>query len=97
MPPWTETFDTMEDGKVPPGWILVGTAKTAVGTVDGQKALVKQPGFSREIDPDALEAYLALNWVPSPLDGATPGRANTVTGTPPAIVETLTASPVTPK
>ena len=41
--PWTETFDTMEDGKVPPGWILVGTAKTAVGVIDGQKALVKQP------------------------------------------------------
>jgi outer membrane protein assembly factor BamB len=41
--PWTETFDSMEDGKVPPGWILVGTAKTAVGTIDGQKALVKQP------------------------------------------------------
>ena len=41
--PWTETFDAMEDGKVPPGWILVGTAKTAVGTIDGQKALVKQP------------------------------------------------------
>ena len=31
------------------------------------KALARQPGFSREIDPDALEAYLALNWVPSPL------------------------------
>ena len=31
------------------------------------KALVRQPGFSRDIDPDALEAYLALNWVPTPL------------------------------
>ena len=31
------------------------------------KALREQPGFSREIDPDALEAYLALNWVPGPL------------------------------
>lgn len=41
--PWTETFDSMEDGKVPPGWIVVGTARTAVGAVDGQKALVKQP------------------------------------------------------
>lgn len=41
--PWTETFDTIEEGKVPPGWILVGTAKTAVGTLDGQKVLVKQP------------------------------------------------------
>jgi asparagine synthase (glutamine-hydrolysing) len=31
------------------------------------KALAKQPGFSREVDLDALEAYLALNWVPTPL------------------------------
>ena len=31
------------------------------------KALAKQPGFSRDIDADALEAYLALNWVPTPL------------------------------
>ena len=31
------------------------------------KALREQPGFSRELDPDALEAYLALNWVPAPL------------------------------
>jgi asparagine synthase (glutamine-hydrolysing) len=31
------------------------------------KALVKRPGFSREIDLEALEAYLALNWVPGPL------------------------------
>jgi hypothetical protein len=34
------------------------------------------------------------NWVPSPVDGPTPGRANTVTGTPPPIVEILTATPV---
>lgn len=31
------------------------------------KALLRQPGFSKEIDTDALEAYLALNWVPTPL------------------------------
>jgi asparagine synthase (glutamine-hydrolysing) len=31
------------------------------------KALREQPGFSDEIDNDALEAYLALNWVPAPL------------------------------
>jgi asparagine synthase (glutamine-hydrolysing) len=31
------------------------------------KALLRQPGFSREIDPDALEAYLAFSFVPAPL------------------------------
>ena len=41
--PWTETFESYADGAVPPGWIIVGTAKTAVGTIDGQKALYKAP------------------------------------------------------
>jgi len=31
------------------------------------KALLCQPGFSREIDLGALEAYLAMNFVPTPL------------------------------
>src|SRR3954469_1167240 len=31
------------------------------------KALLRQPGFSREIDPAALEAYLAFNSIPAPL------------------------------
>ena len=31
------------------------------------KALMRQPGFSREIDPDALEAFLAFSFVPAPL------------------------------
>ncbi|MDQ3728857.1 MAG: asparagine synthase (glutamine-hydrolyzing), partial [Actinomycetota bacterium] len=31
------------------------------------KALLRQPGFSRDIDSDAVEAYLALNWIPAPL------------------------------
>jgi asparagine synthase (glutamine-hydrolysing) len=31
------------------------------------KALLRQPGFSREIDPDALEAFLAFNSIPAPL------------------------------
>jgi asparagine synthase (glutamine-hydrolysing) len=31
------------------------------------KALVEQPGFSREIDPRAMSAYLAFNSVPAPL------------------------------
>jgi outer membrane protein assembly factor BamB len=41
--PWTETFDSFADGASPPGWIIVGTAKTSVGTIDGQKALYKAP------------------------------------------------------
>jgi outer membrane protein assembly factor BamB len=41
--PWTETFESYEDGKTPPGWIIVGTAKTAVAAIDGQKALYKAP------------------------------------------------------
>jgi asparagine synthase (glutamine-hydrolysing) len=31
------------------------------------KALLAQPGFSREIDHDALDAYLAFSFVPAPL------------------------------
>jgi len=31
------------------------------------KALLRQPGFSREVDLDALEAYLAFNSIPAPL------------------------------
>jgi asparagine synthase (glutamine-hydrolysing) len=31
------------------------------------KALSREPGFSREVDLEALEAYLALNFVPAPL------------------------------
>jgi asparagine synthase (glutamine-hydrolysing) len=30
-------------------------------------ALARAPGFSRELDPDALEAYLAFNSIPGPL------------------------------
>jgi hypothetical protein len=41
--PWTEDFESYADGAVPPGWIIVGTAKTSVGTIDGQKALYKAP------------------------------------------------------
>ncbi len=33
------------------------------------------------------------NWVPSPLDGATPGRPGATGGTPPAIVEELAVGP----
>jgi asparagine synthase (glutamine-hydrolysing) len=31
------------------------------------KALMRQPGFSREIDPKAVAAYLAFNSIPAPL------------------------------
>jgi asparagine synthase (glutamine-hydrolysing) len=31
------------------------------------KALLRQPGFSREVDLDALDAYLAFSFVPAPL------------------------------
>ena len=31
------------------------------------KALLEQPGFSREIDPGAVAAYLAFNSIPAPL------------------------------
>ena len=31
------------------------------------KAMLRQPGFSREIDPAALESFLAFNSIPSPL------------------------------
>jgi asparagine synthase (glutamine-hydrolysing) len=31
------------------------------------KALLRQPDFSREIDPDAVEAFLAYSFVPAPL------------------------------
>jgi asparagine synthase (glutamine-hydrolysing) len=31
------------------------------------RALARQPGFSREIDHDALEAYLAFSFVPTPM------------------------------
>ena len=31
------------------------------------KALLRQPDFSREIDPDAVEAFLTFSFVPAPL------------------------------
>lgn len=34
-----------------------------------------------------LAASLIANWTPSPLDGASPGRANSTTGQPPTIIE----------
>ncbi len=31
------------------------------------KALLRQPNFSRQVDPDALHAFLAFNSIPAPL------------------------------
>ncbi|HMA26138.1 MAG TPA: asparagine synthase (glutamine-hydrolyzing) [Solirubrobacterales bacterium] len=39
----------------------------AVSFASELKALLHQPGFSREIDPGALESFLAFNSIPSPL------------------------------
>ena len=38
------------------------------------KALLRQPGFSREIDPQALESFLAFNSIPAPLTVFTEAR-----------------------
>jgi len=38
------------------------------------KALIRQPGFSREIDLEAVDAYLALNFVPTPMSIFTEAR-----------------------
>ena len=46
------------------------TTASPTGTVSfgsELKALLRQPGFSREIDPQALESFLAFNSIPSPL------------------------------
>ena len=39
----------------------------AISFASELKALLHQPGFSREIDPGALESFLAFNSIPSPL------------------------------
>ncbi len=41
--PWTEPFDSMPDGAVPPGWINVTAGKLAVAPLDGGKVLQKAP------------------------------------------------------
>ena len=38
------------------------------------KALLKQPGFSREIDLSALETYLAFSFIPAPPDHLSGGE-----------------------
>jgi hypothetical protein len=49
-------------------------------------------GHSLERVSFTRPAAEVANWVASPLDGASPGRANTRSGTPPAIVEQLTVT-----
>jgi outer membrane protein assembly factor BamB len=48
--PWTETFDEIPDGGVPPGWVNATAGKFKVVALDGQKVLEKSPDetlFSR--------------------------------------------------
>jgi hypothetical protein len=48
--PWTETFDEIPDGGVPPGWVNATTGKFKVVSLDGDKVLEKAPDetlFSR--------------------------------------------------
>ena len=47
--------------------LLPGRATATLSFASELKALLRQPGFSREIDLDALEAYLAFNSIPAPL------------------------------
>jgi hypothetical protein len=49
----------------------------------------KYLGHSLERVSFSVPAAQVANWTVSPLDGATPGRPNAVTGAPPAIVEQL--------
>ncbi len=51
--------------RVAGGWLSFGSEL---------KALLRQPGFSREIDPAALEAFLAFNSIPAPLTIFTEAR-----------------------
>ena len=49
-------------------------------------------GHSLERVSPSAPATQASSWVPSPLDGATPGRGSSVVETPPAVVEQLSAT-----
>jgi asparagine synthase (glutamine-hydrolysing) len=49
-------------------------ARGQVSFASELKALLRQPGFSREIDPQALEAFLAFNSIPAPLTIFTEAR-----------------------
>jgi outer membrane protein assembly factor BamB len=41
--PWTEDFEGYEEGAVPPGWINMTAGRFRVTSIDGRKALQKEP------------------------------------------------------
>lgn len=41
--PWNETFESLSDGSVPPGWVNTVAGNLAVATLEGQKVLQKAP------------------------------------------------------
>jgi asparagine synthase (glutamine-hydrolysing) len=47
--------------------LYYGVAGGVISFASELKALLRQPGFSREIDPEALESFLAFNSIPTPL------------------------------
>ncbi len=47
--------------------LYYGVAGGVLSFASELKAMLEQPGFSREIDPRALAAYLAFNSIPAPL------------------------------
>jgi hypothetical protein len=60
-----------------------------------QLPLESHRGMGRSLERRSFEVSgrEARNWEASPLDGATPGRRNSVAGPPPAVVIALTATP----
>lgn len=46
--------------------LFYARARGALAFASELKALLRQPGFSRDVDPEALRAYLAFNSVPAP-------------------------------
>jgi len=47
--------------------LYYGSAGGGLSFASELKSLLEQPGFSREIDPQAVSAYLAFNSIPAPL------------------------------
>jgi asparagine synthase (glutamine-hydrolysing) len=47
--------------------LYYGHAEGGLSFASELKAMLEQPGFSREIDPRAVSAYLAFNSIPAPL------------------------------
>ncbi len=78
--PWPSAADGLGAGEswLPPG--LLPLAAHRHRGVSLERYSFQQPGGS------------VANWGPSPVDGATPGRANTVTGAPPVIALALSVA-----